>query len=103
MSFGEAPFIEPMLETTHTAVAGGEALQVVSDASTGRNSSSSTQNASCGDNIEPNHQYVVHHSSFNPSARSWVPPSMKQVSDVLRSSFSKAARRLSFPPLVCPR
>ncbi|KAL6882395.1 hypothetical protein HDV57DRAFT_58886 [Trichoderma longibrachiatum] len=84
MSFGEAPFIEPVLETTHmSAFAGGEAPQLVSDASTGHGSLSSTQNASRGDDIEPNHQDAAQRSSFNPSARIWVPSLTNQVSEVL--------------------
>ncbi|KAL6871372.1 hypothetical protein J3F83DRAFT_714278 [Trichoderma novae-zelandiae] len=79
MSFGEAPFIEPVLETTHSsAFADGEAPQLAVEASTGRSSSSSTQNASRGNDTESNHQDAVQRSSFNPSARIWVPPSMKQ-------------------------
>ncbi|KAL7947857.1 hypothetical protein V8C42DRAFT_267248 [Trichoderma barbatum] len=79
MSFGEAPFIEPVSATTYpSSYADGEDAQVAPKPSADRSPSRITQNAIDSNSLELNLQGGVQRSSFNPSASIWVPAASTQ-------------------------
>ncbi|KAL6797670.1 hypothetical protein GGI42DRAFT_81013 [Trichoderma sp. SZMC 28013] len=77
--FSEAPFIEPVLATTHSAPsADGENGQFAPNTSDCSPSNRNAQNAASGSNLEQRRQDGVQRSSFNPSASIWVPSASTQ-------------------------